>query len=52
MSKAARLQQVIDHGAPAQSAQAQVLLARIDTVAEAEVDALYDAFLNDPYLTR
>jgi hypothetical protein len=52
------LQQVIDHGGPAQAARARELLAALRTGegASAEVlaaaQALVDAFLHDPYLTR
>ena len=42
----ARLQEIIDRGSPAQAEMAQQLTT------SRELDLLYDAYLNDPYLTR
>ena len=42
----ARLQEIIDRGSPAQAEMAQQLTS------SAELDLLYDAYLNDPYLMR
>jgi hypothetical protein len=41
-----RLQEIIDRGSPAQAELARHLPAG------AQADLLYDAYLNDPYLTR
>ena len=43
-----RLQEVIAHGSPAQAELARQLLE----VPGPAADLLYDAYLNDPYLTR
>jgi len=53
----ARLADVIAHGAPAQAAQARLLLERYTADGagpelDADADRLVDAYLNDPYLTR
>lgn len=45
-----RLQEIVDRGSPAQAALARELQARPDMLAD--VAALYDAYLHDPYLTR
>jgi hypothetical protein len=52
-----RLEEVAARGAPAQSAKARELLSRLatdpqDLSAPAETDALFDAYLHDPYLTK
>jgi len=52
-----RLEEVAARGAPAQSAKARELLSRIttdpqDASVSAETDALFDAYLHDPYLTK
>lgn len=52
-----RLEEVARKGAPAQATKARELLARIagdptDSSAIAETDALVDAYLHDPYLTK
>lgn len=52
----AKLEQIIANGGADQARLARELLARL-SVAEspalhAEIDALYDAYLHDPYLTR
>ncbi len=54
-----RLQEVVDKGAPGQAEHAEQLLARVNSVDGAlpeslveEAAALFDAYLNDPYLTR
>jgi hypothetical protein len=53
----ARLEDVVAHGAPAQAAQAHQLLLRYSSAGaspelDADADALVDAYLNDPHLTR
>lgn len=45
-----RLQEIITRGAPAQAALARHLQGTGSSAEE--VDRLYDAYLNDPYLTR
>jgi hypothetical protein len=52
-----RLEEVAARGAHAQSAKARELLSRLatdpqDTSVPAEADALFDAYLHDPYLTK
>jgi hypothetical protein len=52
-----QLTEIIEKGAPAQAAKARELLDRIagdptDSSAIAEIDALVDAYLHDPYLTK
>jgi hypothetical protein len=44
-----RLQEIIDRGSPAQVELARRLQA---TGAVEQIGQLYDAYLNDPYLTR
>jgi hypothetical protein len=51
------LQEIVDRGQPAHAAEASALLARlaadpVDAAALADADALVDAYLHDPYLTR
>lgn len=55
----ARLQEVIAKGPPGQAAHAERLLLQVNGAAGRlpadladEVDVLFDAYLNDPYLTR
>jgi hypothetical protein len=53
----AGLEEVAAHGAPAQAAQARMLLARYASQGagpglDADAARLVDAYLNDPYLTR
>jgi hypothetical protein len=53
----ALLHQIIEHGQPAAAAQAKQLLSRIeadpdDADARADAEALVDAYLHDPHLTR
>ncbi len=45
-----RLRQIIENAQPAQAAHARRLLQQGGT--SAEIALLYDAYLNDPYLTR
>jgi len=52
-----RLEEVVKRGAPAQAAKARELLDRMagdptDSSAITETDALVDAYLHDPYLTK
>lgn len=44
-----RLQEIIARGAPEQAAYARSLLG---AESSHDIDLLYDAYLNDPYLTR
>ena len=51
------LQHIIDHGAPAQAARAREVAAALARDPDSQelrrtVDALIEAYLNDPYLTR
>jgi hypothetical protein len=59
MDVRARLQEVIENGAPGQAAHAEKLLIRVNAAHGEfspglldEVGVLFDAYLNDPYLTR
>ncbi len=49
MDRRQQLREVIERGSPSQAAYARELVCteRFD-----DVDLLYDAYLNDPYLTR
>jgi hypothetical protein len=52
-----QLTEIIEKGAPAQAAKGRELLDRIATTPDdasihAETDALFDAYLHDPYLTK
>lgn len=50
----ARLAEIIEFGAPAQVLAAKALLDRsaASRADDPAIDALYDAYLHDPYLTR
>jgi len=54
----AKLEQIIADGGADQARLARELLARLSVAPaespalHAEIDALYDAYLHDPYLTR
>jgi hypothetical protein len=54
----AQLEQIIAHGGPDQARLARELLSRLSVAPVgspallAEIGALYDAYLHDPYLTR
>jgi hypothetical protein len=57
MDAVARLREVSLLGGPAQAEEARRLLALVDNGAGVEsvdeqIAQLYDAYLNDPYLTR
>jgi len=57
MQRLAQLREVQDKGAPAQAQRAGELLAVLDMDAAdpesiVEADALIDAYLHDPYLTK
>ena len=52
-----QLTEIIEKGAPAQAAKARELLDRMATAPDdasihAQTDALFDAYLHDPYLTK
>jgi hypothetical protein len=51
------LQQIVEHGAPAQAVRARELLAELARAPDSDealrsARALVDAFLHDPHLTR
>ena len=57
MHRLARLREVHDKGAPAQSERAQELIAVLeidgdDQAAVSDADALIEAYLHDPYLEK
>ena len=57
MHRLAQLQEVCDKGAPAQAKRASELLTTLQTdpqngSAVVEADALIEAYLHDPYLTK
>jgi len=59
MDVQARLREVIEKGAPGQAAHAENLLIQVSAARGElpaalldEIDVLFDAYLNDPYLTR
>lgn len=57
MDALSRLEEITVRGAPAQAAKARELLSRLtenpkDPAIPAESDALFEAYLHDPYLTK
>ena len=57
MHRLVQLREVADKGAPAQAQRARELIAALqlngnDPKASAQADALFEAYLHDPYLTK